>query len=57
MQRKPIAAVAAAAATRTSRLYITGGFTMFLVFVLLRYADPSAAGSRLGERSVRPPSA
>ena len=45
-----VLAVSAAAATRTSRWYISGGFTTFPVFVLLLYADPAAAGSRLGER-------
>jgi uncharacterized membrane protein YccC len=45
-----IAAVSAAAATHASRWYVTPAFTTFLVFLLLLFADPATAGSRLAER-------
>jgi hypothetical protein len=45
-----IVAVSAAAATHASRWYVTPAFTTFLVFLLLLYADPATAGSRLTER-------
>jgi Fusaric acid resistance protein-like len=45
-----LAAVVCAAATHRSRWYVTSAFTTFLVFLLLLYSDPDAAGSRFGER-------
>jgi Fusaric acid resistance protein-like len=43
-------AIAGAAATRRSRWYVTPAFTTFVVFLLLLYSDPDAAGTRLVER-------
>ncbi len=45
-----VAAISAVAATHRSRWYITAGFTTFLVFVLLLYANPAEAASRFDER-------
>jgi hypothetical protein len=45
-----LAAVAGAAGTRRSRWYVMSAFTTFLVFLLLLYSDPGAAGARFGER-------
>lgn len=45
-----ITVIAAAAATRRSRWYVTPAFTTFLVFLLLLYADPQDATSRFNER-------
>jgi hypothetical protein len=36
--------------SRASRWYVTPAFTTFLVFLLLLYAVPATAGSRLTER-------
>ena len=44
------AALISLAATRGSRWYVTGGFTTFLVILLLVYAAPGEAESRLIER-------
>ena len=38
------------AKTRTSRWYITSGFTTFLVFVMLLHDHPEETGQKLGER-------
>ena len=46
-----IAALAGAAGTHGSRWYVTPAFTTFLVFLLLLYADPATAASRLVERT------
>ena len=40
------------AGTRASRWYVTGGFTSFLVILLLALTAPDAAASRFGERVV-----
>jgi len=45
-----VAVIAAAAATRGSRWYVTPAFTTFLVFLLLLFSDPGDASWRLGER-------
>ncbi|MGB7157203.1 MAG: FUSC family protein, partial [Tepidisphaeraceae bacterium] len=45
-----IAAVAGAGGTHGSRWYVTPAFTTFLVFLLLLYATPHDAASRLNER-------
>jgi len=45
-----LATVAGAAATHTSRWYVTPAFTTFLVFLLLLYARPQDAASRFDER-------
>ena len=42
--------IVGAAATRRSRWYVTPGFSTLLVFLLLLYATPQAAGWRFGER-------
>lgn len=42
--------LAGAAGTRRSRWYVMSAFTTFLVFLLLLYSDPGAAGARFGER-------
>jgi Fusaric acid resistance protein-like len=47
-----LVAVVCAAATQRSRWYVTSAFTTFLVFLLLLYSDPDAAGSRFDERVV-----
>jgi Fusaric acid resistance protein-like len=46
-----IAALAGATAIHGSRWYVTPAFTTFLVFLLLLYADPASADSRLIERT------
>ena len=43
-------ALTSLAATRGSRWYVTGGFTTFLVILLLVYGAPGEAESRLVER-------
>lgn len=45
-----VLALAAAAATHASRWYVTSAFTTYLVFLLLLYANPDAAGARFAER-------
>lgn len=45
-----VAAISGAAATRSSRWYVTPAFTTFLVFLLLLYSEPGDAATRLGER-------
>ncbi len=45
-----LAAVAAAAATRAGRWYVTPAFTTFLVFLLLLAGDPQDSASRFNER-------
>jgi hypothetical protein len=47
-----IVTIAGVSATRTSRWYITAGFTTFLVFIMLLYANPQTAESRFNERVV-----
>lgn len=47
-----VACVAAAAATHTSRWYVTSAFTTFLVLLLLVSPSPRDAGFRLNERLV-----
>lgn len=44
------AVVTAAAATRTSRWYVTSAFTTFLVFVMLLQAHPEETTQKVGER-------
>jgi Fusaric acid resistance protein-like len=45
-----VVAIAAAAATRAGRWYVTPAFTTFLVFLLLLYGDPQDSASRFNER-------
>jgi Fusaric acid resistance protein-like len=45
-----LVAIAAAAATRAGRWYVTPAFTTFLVFLLLLGADPQDSASRFNER-------
>jgi hypothetical protein len=45
-----VADLTALAATRTSRWYVTGGFTTFIVISLLIYGAPGNAQSRFNER-------
>lgn len=45
-----ILALTGLAATRTSRWYVTGGFTTFLVILVLAYSSPDQAESRFVER-------
>ena len=45
-----VAALTGLAATRSSRWYVTGGFTTFVVILLLIYGTPTDAQSRLVER-------
>jgi uncharacterized membrane protein YccC len=46
------AALTSLAATRGSRWYVTGGFTTFIVILLLVYGTPNQAQSRFVERVV-----
>jgi hypothetical protein len=45
-----VAALTGLAATRPSRWYVTGGFTTFIVILLLVYGTPNQAAGRFLER-------